>query len=708
MARLFSFAIPRSGLKWWLIATIGILAFAVTLALSQVVSRNAQRQIEGDKANLLSRLAQGMADRLDQDMRTRAQQILFLSRSSLMATRETPLEEKRALLEQVKAAYPNYAWIGMTDDAGNMLVGTDGLLVGKNLDKQEWFIEGSKGLHFGNAHDAFPLSKQMPKPKRNRLPPRLVDVSAPVHDDKGRLVGVICGHLSLDGTFEVLERMRATQAGKSTELILLDADGRVLMGPPSLPLASANLSHLHAVRKARSSGASVLVEPWTDGTRYLTAAVLDTGFRGYPGMGWTLVARQPEQNAFAPARRLGMQVLALGILLALPFGIFLGWILIRRLHTLERVSAAPVRTRKDLTPEIPPVRGQNEITSFARSFTDLVEDLQTANDELWLTSRIFEETNQMGLFDDISEKMEYERKLLHLANYDALTDLPNRHLLQRKIGEAIERTSRDGSRTAVLFADLDEFKKINDTLGHPTGDRILTEVARRFSGIAGAGETIARWGGDEFVAVISIAREDTAATQAKNMLECLRAPFLLDSVPYKVGASIGIALYPDDGQDAAGLIRCADAAMYEAKRSGKNRFAFFDATANARTNRLPKVENTPHDATDNNETRLRFQPRPDIDGTEIPGAAMLMHWHHRELLEVGPETLIQVAEQGGHELTEGVIEQSLLGVEATELSVGKAASAKTEHTPIDRPSFTLEAMESGCSDLRYRRRSRHS
>jgi diguanylate cyclase (GGDEF)-like protein/PAS domain S-box-containing protein len=599
------------------------------------------------------------------------------------------------------------------------------------------------------------LAKIMPKPKWDDLPLRLVDLSAPVRDASGKFMGVICGHLSLDWAFEARDRMLANLSDKAIDMLVLNHDGRVLLGTPALPSLSLDLSVLQSYQQAKEGVIEPQVEFWPDQKPYLTVSVLEPGFRAYTGMGWSIVAREEEATAFAPARALGRNVVVLGILFSMLFAALLWWILNRQLRPLEKVSLAAEKIRaQDLTATIPSIQGHDEIAVFARSLTGLVDDLRAKNEELRLTSRVFEESGQgivitdekgrmvrvnrafseitqygekevignkpsmlqskrhdaefyrrmwesladtgvwrgeiwnrnkegeiypewlninalygeegkvthyIGLFDDITEKKEYEAKLLHLANYDSLTDLPNRHLLQQKIQTAIEQARASTTRLGVLFVDLDQFKHINDTLGHPAGDVVLTEVARRFREKVGENQTLARWGGDEFVVVLPGGDENAAAATAKRLMGSLTPPFSIEQNSYHIGASIGIAMYPQDNRSVDGLLRCADTAMYQAKQEGKKRYAFYEKSMNARVEQFLLIDNALRSAIDNDELYLAFQPQFEITGKRVVGVEALLRWRHPTLGNVSPVTFIPIAEETGHiiELGWWVIEEAM-------------------------------------------------
>lgn len=384
-----------SSLKFRLALTIGLLALLSALGLSNVASQFSRTQLVKDQRTLLETVAQSMVSRLAQDMNSRGNEISFLSALDDIRDPRISSEKKRALFEVVKKAYPFYAWIGLADPDGKIIAGTDGHLLGLSVAKRDWFIHGSKGLYFGDAHDAFLLAKLLPKPQWDDLPLRLVDVSVPVFAADGQLLGVICGHLSLDWAFEARNGMLDQLRKDGLDLIVVNKDSKILMGTPELPSLKVDLSSLASIHAGLAGQPQSAIETWSDGQRYLTASVRESGYASYPGMGWAVVARKSEASAFASANELNRIILALGMATALIFAAILWRILKRQLAPLEEISAAARRIRnEDLSVPIPAPSGEGELAVFARSLTDLVASLQEKNEALKLASRVFDESGQ--------------------------------------------------------------------------------------------------------------------------------------------------------------------------------------------------------------------------------------------------------------------------------------------------------------------------
>ncbi|MGA2895129.1 MAG: EAL domain-containing protein [Xanthobacteraceae bacterium] len=249
--------------------------------------------------------------------------------------------------------------------------------------------------------------------------------------------------------------------------------------------------------------------------------------------------------------------------------------------------------------------------------------------------------------EDVTERRLAEIKIAHMARHDALTDLPNRLLLRERLNEALAQVER-GQRLAVLYLDLDQFKNVNDSLGHPTGDELLRAVAERLRGCVKDADTISRVGGDEFFIIQTGINDATDAEHlARRIVEALRAPYELHGHLVMIDASIGIALAPTDGSDANELLKNADMALYGAKADGRGVYRFFEAHMDARMKERRALELALRRAFDNDEFELYYQPMLNLDKGDIRCCEALLRWHHPERGMVSPVEFIPVAEEIG-------------------------------------------------------------
>ncbi len=241
-----------------------------------------------------------------------------------------------------------------------------------------------------------------------------------------------------------------------------------------------------------------------------------------------------------------------------------------------------------------------------------------------------------------------ESHLHYLAHVDPVTQLPNRHEFNGALAYALARADRQDSSVGLLLLDLDNFKVVNDTLGHHCGDQLLKLVAERLVAILRATDIICRIGGDEFVVIVEPADDASEmASVARKILAVLAAPFALEGHQLYVSASIGVSLYPFDAQDVATLTRNADTAMYHAKHQGKNRYAVFKAEMELRAQRRLRMEANLRRALQNEELYLHYQPQIDLRSGRIVGVEALIRWNCREMGQLSPSEFIPVAEESG-------------------------------------------------------------
>ena len=251
-------------------------------------------------------------------------------------------------------------------------------------------------------------------------------------------------------------------------------------------------------------------------------------------------------------------------------------------------------------------------------------------------------------FSDISEIHEISRRMSYQATHDPLTDLPNRLLLRDRLGKGIKTARRFGSNLAVLFVDLDHFKKINDGQGHGKGDLLLMQVAERLKDGIREMDTTARWGSDEFVILLeNITREHVVVEIAAKFLRMLSSPYTMEDQQFFLTCSIGISLYPKDGYDTDDLLACAETAMHRVKESGGDNFSFYSLGLNERARDRLIMEKEIHDALDGRQFEVFYQPQVNLQNGRIVGAEALLRWRHPENGIIPPDDFISLAEEVG-------------------------------------------------------------
>jgi diguanylate cyclase (GGDEF)-like protein/PAS domain S-box-containing protein len=257
-------------------------------------------------------------------------------------------------------------------------------------------------------------------------------------------------------------------------------------------------------------------------------------------------------------------------------------------------------------------------------------------------------TGAVIVFHDVSAARAMSVQMTHSAQHDVVTNLPNRLLLNDRLTQSIALARRQNRPIAVIFLDLDRFKYINDSLGHATGDELLRSISKRLLAGVRASDTVSRQGGDEFVILLSeITYPEDAATSARKILLSLNAPHSIGGQDLHINGSVGISVYPDDGEDAETLIKNADMAMYHAKEKGRNNFQFFKAEMNLKAVERQSLESSLRRALEREEFLLHYQPKVNLDTGEITGVEALLRWQQPDRGLVPPSQFVPIAEDCG-------------------------------------------------------------
>lgn len=524
------------GLRATVAVTVAILVLGSTMVKGLVVGDGAADALEQEVGDSMTGLAQSLARQLDSTMWARANQIAALSR--IDALKDPAVAQ--STIDELKRRDPTIAWIGMTNSDGRVMAASGGLLLGADISSRPVHQEGMKGLFVGDVHEAVALRGKVPYLEGET--PKFVDVSAPLQKADGSPVGVLAAHYSWEWAYASIRQLTEPLSDRrDLTLFILSADGTVLIGPEQAvgkPLPVATLTG-----KLRDGWSA---DRWPDGVTYVTGVAHGRGLHDYAGLGWTVIARQPANVVFAETNRLRLTIIGSGILLALLFSA-IGWFAAGRIaRPLGAIADAAGRIgHGERGVAIPDVGGATEIRRLSVALRDMVDSL------------INKDAALMRLED--------------IAYEDRLTALPNRRYFE----QYVEASAGSGGGSAtVMYIDLDGFKPVNDRLGHDAGDAVLRQVGGRLASIFRDDDVIARLGGDEFAAVLPRrAGRPAPDTEelASRIIAAVNEPVSIDGEKVRVGCSIGIASWPEDDGDMATVMRHADAALYQAKRDGRNR-----------------------------------------------------------------------------------------------------------------------------------------
>lgn len=533
----------------------GGLSLLAGLGIALYVAQAATVRMSAAVGDALLGIGRTTANALAETLMEREREIVLISKRPLFVHADFGDAELRRSLEQAKHTYRHYAWMGIADAEGIVRVEADGLLEGEKVAQRPWFQGGREGAFIGDVHDAVLLAKKIRAPNPGE-PLRFVDFAAPIHGADGRLRGVVAAHAHWSWAGEVLRSSLAT-AGESVEAFVVNAAGEIIypyehVGRLMLPAALPD------------SGGYARVD-WDDGEPFLTARA---AMNSTTDLGWQVVVRQPVAKALAPVSELHRTLLVLGGAVAVAF-MFLAY----------RLAAAFSRPVEALAGAAQRVEQGDEETPFdvrsdIREVRTLADSLRGMTARLLGRRRELQEINatlERKVEARTAELAAANRALEKLARSDALTGLANRLAANERLHGEFLRMQRTGVRYAVLLMDVDHFKRVNDTYGHEVGDRVLRHVAGIVAASARATDFVARFGGEEFFAILP----DTDLAGALVVAEKICAAVADAAAPVvgQVTLSVGVAQAAPDDASEDDAVNLADRHLYRAKAEGRNRVA---------------------------------------------------------------------------------------------------------------------------------------
>jgi diguanylate cyclase (GGDEF)-like protein len=539
--RLFDTSAARTrslSLGTQLAVAFALLTTLLAFLLSLVAEHESRERIESSVGASLAELSRQMADKLDRSMWARYSEVRVLSALDEFRAERDPAE-MRALLDRLQQTISDFTWMGVTNADGIVIAATGGIIEGADISALPVHQQGIRGPFIGDVHEAGMLAGKLPNPTGEAM--RFVDIAVPLIGDDGGTTGVLAAHLSWEWARTIEHTLfKPNQERRGVEIFIVSKNDTVLLGTQGrLEGRTRDLARLRA-----SSGRSDNwnVTDWPDGTGYVVGFASAEGYLDYPGLGWTVVTRQPAAIARRPADELRRTILIWGFALAVIFALG-GWFLADRIAApLRQIADGADRIARREATSLPVVQGSVEARQLSIALRRLLATLSRKEDAL-------------GAMEQ-------------LAHHDSLTGLANRVGLEAFLETALPRARREARGLACFAMDLDRFKPVHDTYGHAVGDLLLRAVAVRLRGALRGGDLMARLGGDEFVAVITVDPNtdvETAQVSAR-LLDCFAEPFDIDEHSISVGVSIGSAQWPRDGSEIAEVFRRADEALYRVKR----------------------------------------------------------------------------------------------------------------------------------------------
>lgn len=503
------------------------------------------KQIEMEIGNSLGETAHMMENNLGQYMWSRYGETTLLS--GLPDIRQ-PNDEERAesLLNQLQASIPSFSWIGLTDQTGKVIASTDSILEGEDISARPVYTEALETTFIGDVHEAILLADLLPNPSGEKM--KFVDISTPIYDYNDNFIGVLATHLSWEWIKEIEGAMLDSVKNRDSIefLIVSKLDDTIILGPDEMMGQKLDLKSMELAQTQQNGW---LIETWPNGVKYVTGYMLEDGYKEYPGLEWTILVRQPVEIAYTPVKELLFFFFVVGLIFVLLFAV-LGWFLAGQIaFPLKNLASAADRLRSGELVKIPRYRGISELETLSDSLRKLIANLSKTESAL--------------------EVME------EVANRDELTGLANRFALDLYLQEFI----RKHKMGIILYIDLDGFKKINDTLGHPAGDELLVQVSARLKQNMREEEMICRVGGDEFIVILPSLTDDIAKrgkSVGERIILSLSESYWLNGQSASVSCSIGVAFWKASSSTSIEeTIRIADEALYSAKKQGKNRVQLY-------------------------------------------------------------------------------------------------------------------------------------
>ncbi len=547
-------------IKHLLVLLFGSITLLAALPAYWYVDHIYAAQLIRDRGESLNDAAKAVAAVLATNLQERQREIYLLAQSNLFRSAQLNDTELRAVLDRAKASFPQYSWMGLADVDGVVRAATGGILLGKNVQARPWYSNGLKQGYSGDLHQAVLLAKLLP-PEPGGAPLQLIDFSEPVQDSHGATRGVLGAHVNWNWAASVLQAMQPSNAAQAhLEILIVNRDNTIIhpqkTGADAVSPASLN------------SKLSFSQDEWADGVSYVSSTVPVLDGKSDRTMGWRIVVRQPVEEAFQGLRSIQEVLLITAVISGTIFLALVWWGAVLISNPLKELAAhaRSIEQGNETQPLTAP--------SSARELRDLVQALQSMSGTLMQRKNALAQSNavlEQTVTARTAELVRSNEELHRLSRRDALTGAFNRLAAKERLHAEFARMKRAQIPYAVLMMDIDYFKRVNDTFGHDTGDKVLQAVARVLQIHLRETDFLARFGGEEFIALLP----NTELHSASEVAEKLRSTVALapSATGHPVTLSIGLAMATPNDASEDDAVHRADDFLYRAKNAGRNRVA---------------------------------------------------------------------------------------------------------------------------------------
>jgi diguanylate cyclase (GGDEF)-like protein len=486
------------GIRVQVALATALLLVGLTVLMSSVIGKRSGADLQKQIGLGVSDIARQMADELDRTMWTHRGEVAVLSTLSVLRELED-IRQISSIINRLNREIPIFTWIGVLDRDGTVVASTGDVLLGTNIAERPVYQYGKNGQFIGDVHDAKLLAEKFPR--QNGEPIQFVDIAVPLFNNDDQFSGVLATHLSWEWADNVRRTLFAGQGiHRDVDIFVISADRTVLLGADGALVGSK--LELDALEQAQKNNIGWKISTWPDGADYLTGYAPADGHLDYAGLNWSILVRQPVEEALEPVYVLRRDIMAWGLLLSAIFSAIAWWGAGFFVGPIGKMASSIEAMKRGEIDSLPDVDGAREIKILSQ--------------------------NLKALLDKLTEKDAALGQMKHIAHHDNLTGLGNRLALDVYIEHALAQADRQKTELAVMMLDLDDFKPINDKFGHAAGDEVLREVAKRLRRCVRGGDLVVRLGGDEMVVVCHVGNsgEPEAKMLAERILNDIEMPFI--------------------------------------------------------------------------------------------------------------------------------------------------------------------------------------